>query len=255
MTTPEIADVCVLACAEAFRGDADRVVSPMGTVPRVGALLAKATFEPDLLLTDGQARILRDAVPLGAEPDAVTEGWLPFREVFQVLNRGRRHVMMGASQIDRHGNQNISAIGDWKQPTVQLLGSRGAPGNTINHTTSYWVAGQSPRVFVDQVDFVSGVGTDRAARACPAGSDHELRVVVTDLAVLDLQGPDGTLRVVSTHPGVSVDDVQAASSFELAVADDVGTTPAPTPEQQELIDRFDPRGARFREVPRRQDDT
>ena len=247
MTTPEIADVCVLACAEAFRGDADRVVSPMGTVPRIGALLAKATFQPDLLLTDGEARILRDPVPLGTEADAVPEGWLPFREVFQVLNGGRRHVMMGASQLDRHGNQNISAIGDWKQPTVQLLGSRGAPGNTVNHTTSYWLASQSPRVLVDTVDFVSGVGTDRA----PAGADHELRVVVTDLAVLDLHGPGATLRIVSTHPGVTVDQVQAASGFPLAVADDVTTTAAPSDDQQALIDSFDPRGARFREVPRR----
>lgn len=243
------ADVCVLACAEAFRGDADRVVSPMGTIPRLGALLAKATFEPDLLLTDGEARILRDPVPLGQEADAVAEGWLPFREVFQVLNAGRRHVMMGASQLDRFGNQNISAIGDWKQPTVQLLGSRGAPGNTVNHTTSYWVASQSPRVLVESVDFVSGVGTDRA----PAGSDHELRAVVTDLAVLDLRGPGGTMRIVSTHPGVSVAQVQDASGFTLAVADDCHETPTPTDEQLALIERFDPRGARFREVPRGED--
>lgn len=247
MTTPETVDVCVVACAEAFRGDADRVVSPMGTVPRLGALLARATFEPDLLLTDGEARILRDPVPLGAERDAVTEGWLPFRDVFQVVNAGTRHVMMGASQLDRYGNQNISAIGAWKQPTVQLLGARGAPGNTVNHTTSYWLAGQSPRVLVETVDFVSGVGTDRA----PDGTDHELRVVVTDLAVLDLRGPGATLRIVSTHPGVSVEDVQAASSFTLAVAEDVTTTPAPTPDQQAWIEWFDPRGARFREVPRR----
>lgn len=244
----ETADVCVLACAEAFRGDADRVVSPMGTVPRLGALLAKSTFEPDLLLTDGEARILRDPVPLGAEADAVTEGWLPFRDVFQVVNAGTRHVMMGASQIDRHGNQNISAIGDWKQPTVQLLGSRGAPGNTVNHTTSYWLASQSPRVLVEAVDFVSGVGTDRA----DPDHGHELRCVVTDLAVLDLQGPDGTLRIRSTHPGVTIDQVQAASSFPLAVADDVTTSPTPTPAQLALIEQLDPRGARFREVPRRE---
>lgn len=242
----EIANVCVLACAEAFRGDADRVVSPMGTIPRLGALLAKATFEPDLLLTDGETRLLADPVPLGAESDAVTEGWTPFREVFQVVNAGRRHVMMGASQLDRFGNQNISAIGDWKQPKVQLLGARGGPGNTANHTTSYWVANQSARILVDTVDFVSGLGTDRAGPA----TFHDLRVVVTDLAVLDLQGPDGTLRIISTHPGVSVDDVQEASSFPLAEADEVGVTATPDEDQQALIDHFDPQDARFREVPR-----
>jgi acyl CoA:acetate/3-ketoacid CoA transferase beta subunit len=245
-TMTERADVCVLACAEAFRGDADRVVSPMGTIPRLGALLAKATFEPDILLSDGETRVLAEPVPLGAEADAATEGWIPFRDVFQVVNAGLRHVMMGATQVDQHGNQNISALGDWKQPKVQLLGARGAPGNTANHTTSYWVSSHSPRVFVEAVDFVSGIGTNRADGAV----FHDLRVIVTDLAVLDLRGPDGTLRIVSTHPGVSVDDVREATGFPLAVADPVATSPTPTAEQQALIDHFDPRGLRFREVPR-----
>ena len=66
--------------------------------------------------------------------------------------------MMGASQLDRYGNQNISCIGDWARPKSQLLGVRGAPGNTINHPTSYWVPRHSPRVFVERVDMVSGIG-------------------------------------------------------------------------------------------------
>ena len=147
------ADVCVAACADAFKGDGEIVASPMGTIPRIGALLARATFEPDLLIGDGEAYLQAG--------DGVTEAWLPFRSVFDVVAAGMRHVMMGASQIDRYGNQNISAVGDWQRPTVQLLGSRGAPGNTVNHTTSYWVPNHSPRVFVDTVDFVSGVGYDR----------------------------------------------------------------------------------------------
>ncbi len=244
------ADVCVAAVAEVFRGDGGRIVSPMGLVPRLGALLAWSTFEPDLIVSDGEAQLLAGPVPLGAEADAPKEGWLPFRDVFQVLNAGLRHVMMGASQLDRFGNQNISAIGDWKQPKVQLLGARGAPGNTANHTTSYWVAGHSPKIFVEHVDFVSGVGTDRAKANELIRDLHDLRAVVTDLAVLDLHGPDQTLRIRSTHPGVSVDDVQQATGFDLAVADDLATTPAPTGEQLAIIDHLDPRGLRFREVPR-----
>ncbi len=74
----------------------------------------------------------------------VVEGWIPFRRVFDVVAYGKRHVMMGATQIDRHGNQNISAIGDFDRPTRQLLGARGAPGNTVNNRTSYWVPRHSP---------------------------------------------------------------------------------------------------------------
>src|SRR5688500_10727347 len=139
MTGATRADVCVAACADAFRGDGEIVISPMAPIPRLGARLARATFEPDLLLTDGEAYLI--------DADGSVEGWLPFRSVFDVVAAGRRHVMMGASQVDRFGNQNISAVGDWQRPTAQLLGARGAPGNTVNHTTSYWVPRHSTRVF------------------------------------------------------------------------------------------------------------
>lgn len=242
MTGVSRADICVIACAEAWRGDGEIVCSPMGTIPRFGALLARATFEPDLLLSDGEA-FLQTA-------EGATEGWLPFRTVFDVVAAGTRHVMMGASQIDRFGNQNISAVGDWNKPTVQLLGSRGAPGNTLNHTTSYWVPNHSPRVFVEQVDFVSGVGYDRAAKAgAEAARFHEIRVVVTNLAVLDFATPDNAMRVRSVHPGVTVDEVLAATGFDLVVPDDLAETRVPTSDELQLIGTLDPDGTRSKEVP------
>ena len=235
------ADVCVAACADAFRGDGEIVASPMGTIPRIGALLARATFEPDLLIGDGEA-CLQTA-------DGITEAWLPFRSVFDVVAAGTRHVMMGASQIDRYGNQNISAVGDWQRPTVQLLGSRGAPGNTVNHTTSYWVPNHSPRVFVKSVDFVSGVGYDRAAQAGPEATRfHEIRVVVTNLAVLDFATDDHRMRLRSVHPGVTVEQVVAATGFELEVGDAVETR-VPTDDELALIRSLDPAGGRSKEVP------
>ncbi len=128
---------------------------------------------------DGDLRELADG-------GRVVEGWLPFREVFTMLAAGKRHVMMGAAQIDQFGNQNISCIGDWARPKAQLLGVRGAPGNTVNHPVSYWVPKHSRRVFVDRVDMASGVGYDRANGLSGRTSGfHELRRVVTNLAVLD----------------------------------------------------------------------
>jgi acyl CoA:acetate/3-ketoacid CoA transferase beta subunit len=102
----------------------------MGTMPMLGALLARASFEPDLLVSDGEAYFVAGDLPLGATPQVV-EGWIPFRSVFDTLWGGRRHAMMGASQLDRWGNQNIANIGPWAKPQVQLLGVRGGPGNTV----------------------------------------------------------------------------------------------------------------------------
>jgi acyl CoA:acetate/3-ketoacid CoA transferase beta subunit len=231
--TPGRAEVCIVACAEAWRGDGAILASPMGLIPGLGARLARLTFAPDLLVTDGEATLL--------DAEGNVEGWLPYAKVFTMVAAGRRHVMMGAAQIDRHGNQNISCIGDWKRPKAQLLGVRGAPGNTVNHPVSYWVPRHSPRVFVPRVDMVSGVGYDRGA--------HELRVVVTNLAVLDFGGPDRTMRLRSVHPGVEVGDVRAATGFELAVPGEVPVTRTPTPAELALIGQLDPDGKRQAEVP------
>ncbi len=249
MSTPPAtrADICVVACAEAFRGDGEILASPMGTIPRLGARLAKRTFEPDLVLSDGEAYLVDD--PGSAAP--VIEGWLPYRHIFNFVWHGKRHVLMGATQIDRYGNQNISCIGDFHKPKVQLLGVRGAPGNTINHPTSYWVPRQSARVLVERVDLVSGVGYDRArAMGAKAARFHEIRVVITDLAVLDFDTPDRSMRLRSVHRGASVADVIARTGFALVVPESVPETRMPTAAELRLIrEDLDPDGTRHQEVP------
>ena len=232
---PTLDEICVVACADAWRGDGEILASPMGIVPTIGARLAGATFEPDLLITDGEASLVANPLPVGpGDHDKVIEGWLPFRSVFDLVWAGRRHVMMGASQIDRFGNQNISCIGEWRRPKVQLLGARGAPGNTVNHATSYWIPNHSPRVFVEEVHFVSGVGYRRASEDGVA-EHHEIRRVVTDMAVLDFETSDHLMRLRSVHPGVSVEDVEKATGFQLQIPDQVEETTIPTEEELELI--------------------
>ena len=152
---------------------------------------------------------------------------------------------MGASQMDRFGNQNFAAIGDYRKPKAQLLGLRGAPGNLINHATSYWIPNQA-RAFVESVDVVSGPGHDRvAALPEPSGRFHEIRRVVTNLAAYDFETPDLTMRLRSVHPGVTVDQVLASTPFELTVPEDVAASRPPTTEELHLIrEVIDPNGLR-----------
>jgi acyl CoA:acetate/3-ketoacid CoA transferase beta subunit len=240
---PTRAEVCAVACAEAWRGDGEILASPIGFIPTLGAKLARATFAPDLLLTDGVARLV--------DADGAVEGWMPYRSVFDVVWSGRRHVLMGATQIDRFGNQNIAAIGDYARPRAQLLGPRGAPGNTVNHATSYWVPKHTPRVFVDDVDFVSGVGPARARREGGTLPGHnDIRCVITDLCVMDFQGPDNSARLRSVHPGVTVHEVVEQTGFPLVIADGLPETRAPSDEELRLIrEVIDPTGVRLQEVP------
>ncbi|MGV9706967.1 CoA-transferase subunit beta [Streptomyces sp. NPDC003483] len=236
------AEYCVIACAEAWRDEGEVLASPMGTIPSIGARLARRTFSPDLLMTDGEALLVG--------PDGTPEGWLPYRRHLTAVTGGRRHVMMGASQIDRFGNQNISCVGDWERPRRQLLGVRGAPVNTLNNPTSYWIPKHSRRVFVERVDMVCGVGYDRAAALGPSAARfHRIPRVVTDLAVLDFATPDRSMRLASLHPGVTVEEVREATGFDLCVPAEVPYTREPTALELELIRAvIDPGGARDREV-------
>jgi acyl CoA:acetate/3-ketoacid CoA transferase beta subunit len=248
-TTTEVtrAEYCAVACAELFSGAGEIMVSPMAPLPSIGARLARMTTEPDLLLTDGEALLLAQTPALGDR--GPIEGWMPFRKVFDVLASGRRHVVMGANQIDRFGNQNLSAFGPLQHPTRQMFGVRGAPGNTINHATSYWVPRHSKRVFCDHVDVVSGIGYDKIDPDNPAYRFVNVFRVVSNLGVFDFGGPERTMRAVSRHPGVSADEVAENTAFEIAGLADAGETREPSAEELRLIrEVIDPRGVRNREV-------
>ncbi|MDP9823163.1 CoA-transferase subunit beta [Nocardioides massiliensis] len=246
------ADVCAAAVADAFSEDGEIFGSPMGLMPMLGVRLAKLTSNPDLVLSDGESLFLGGVPPVGAKADVV-EGWIPFRRVFDVVAYGKRHVMMGATQVDKDGNQNISAIGPFDRPKRQLLGSRGAPGNTVSNRTSYWVPKHSTRVFVDAVDVVSGVGPKRAKEAGVGASKYnDIHRIVTNLAVFDVKGPGDTVRLLSVHPGVTVAEVQEATGFDLGVSDPAAVPETRTPTMEELVlirEVLDPKGLRFKEVP------
>jgi acyl CoA:acetate/3-ketoacid CoA transferase beta subunit len=244
--------VCVVAIAECFRGDGETLANPIGTIPMIGGRLARASFEPDLLMTDGEAALVANDEAFDFASGKVLESYNPYRAMFDMVWSGKRHVIMSGSQIDAFGNHNFAAIGDdFATPRVQLLGFRGAPGNTIQNATSYWIPNHSTQIFVRRVDTVTGVGSDRAAALAPAQSKYfGLRRVVTNLCVMDFAGPAGRLRLVSVHRGVTVDEVVAATGFELAMADPVAPSRLPDANELFLIrEVIDPTGLREREVP------
>jgi acyl CoA:acetate/3-ketoacid CoA transferase beta subunit len=246
------AEICAVAIAETFRGEGEILVSPIGTLPMLGARLAKLTFAPDILMTDGVASLVANVQPLGGAkgPDPIVEGWMNYRRVFDTLWSGTRHVMMGATQVDRFGNQNISCIGPFEKPKAMLLGFRGAPGNTLNHPTSYWVPNHSPRCFVEKVDVVTGVGYDRAAELGEVATRfHDIRRVISNLGVFDFATPDRSMRLASIHPGVAVDEIVKNTAFELNIPSDLSESRLPTDDELQILrEVLDPKGMASQEV-------
>src|SRR3954469_25964551 len=99
------AEVCAVACAELFRDAGEIMVSPMANMVSIGARLARLTFSPDILLTDGEARLMADTPALGVV--GAIEGWMPFGRVFETLAWGRRHVVLGAHHINPYHNKQL----------------------------------------------------------------------------------------------------------------------------------------------------
>ena len=243
-----LAELVIVAAAEAWRNDGEVMATGIGPLPRIGAGLAKTTFNPALQTIDGECWYTSQPVPPGkrhVEPEI--EGWANYDRVFYALWSGRRHAMVGPVQIDRFGQANISIIGDHKKPKTAFLGARGFPGNSISHPNSFFFPAHSKKAFVEgEVDFVCMAGYNPArylGGKAPAGLD--LRIIVTNLCVMDFGGPEHAIRVKSFHPGVTFEEVQDNTGFPLARPDgDIPVTPAPTAEQLAKIEQLDPNGVR-----------
>ena len=243
-----LAELVIVACAEAWRDDGEVMATGIGPLPRLGAGLAKTSFNPRLQTTDGEVYYTSEPAPPGKRVGTVEiEGVANYDRVFSALWGGRRHAMVGPVQLDRFGQANISVIGDHAKPKAAMLGARGFPGNSVSHPNSFFMASHNTRAFVaGEVDFVCMAGYNPARYLNgkpPARLD--LRRIVTNLCVMDFGGPDHAIRVVSLHPGVSFDELQDNTGFPLAKIDgDIPDTPTPTAEQLALIARLDPNGVR-----------
>lgn len=246
-----LAELCIAAVTEAFRTDREIVGTGIGPIPRLGVGLAKLTHSPGLMMTDGEAYLVEQPVPIGPRDydDRKKAGYLPFSRFFDAaVWTGRRHAMVTPTQVDRFGQTNLSALGGThEQPKVQMLGARGFPGNGIYHPNSMFIPVHSERVFVEgEVDRISSPGYNPARRIEGGNySGIDLRRIVTNLCVMDFAGADNAPRVISLHPGVSFAEVQEATGFELEDAVD-GETPLPSEDQLAIIASLDPHGIRHK---------
>ncbi|WP_213308445.1 CoA-transferase subunit beta [Paraburkholderia sacchari] len=244
-----LVDRIICAAARAWQNDGEVLATGIGIVPRLAASLCMSMHNRDLMMTDSEAWLVSEPVPLGPRgaQDIKRETWMGFSRIFENVWGGKRHAMVGPTQIDRYGQANISMVGDdYRRPKVQMLGVRGFPGNSINHANSFFVPQHNRKVFVEgEVDMVASVGYNPAR--LPRGysfDDIDIRSVYTNLCVMDFGGPGRQLRLRTLHPGVSVQDVQEATGFPVHVPDVIAETAAPGAQELELLARLDPRNLR-----------
>lgn len=246
-------EMMIVAAARELAGQ--RVCFVGVGLPNIAVNLAKLTVAPDLELVyeSGVFGARPARLPLSIGDPTIVTGATAVTSMLDLfalyLQGGLIDVgFLGAAQIDRFGNINTTVIGPYDHPRTRLPGSGGACEIAINARRVFVVMRQSARSFVERIDFRTSPGNLGGAEASARirkeqgwmGSGPS--VVVTDLGIYHFDEA-GEMRLDSLHPGATLESVRASMGWEVAVADELAETPAPTPDELRLIrEQLDPAG-------------
>jgi glutaconate CoA-transferase subunit B len=198
--------------------------------PNAAANLARRLHAPGCVLVyeSGAIGAQPTRLPLSIGDDDLADTSLELVGVVEMFNfwigGGRIDVgFLGAAQIDSHANLNTTAIGPYDHPKVRLPGAGGAPEIAARAKEVIVIVRQSPRAFVEKLDFITSLGHERGST-----------VVITDLGVLR-PADGGELELVALHPGVEVEQAREATGWELRVAADLATTDPVTDRELDTL--------------------
>lgn len=221
------------------------VVGTASYEPAAACRLAQLTHAPNLtLLFGGIGAINPELKPMPPSTADIrsmrgAEGVVGIDEVGDYQLAGRIDLFFaGGIQIDRYGNLNLVGTGDYAHPRFRGPGSVGLPYLSRDKNIFFFTRAHNRRTFVERVDFVSGPGyLDGPGSRSRAGLDEDQgpSLVVTNLAVMDFDPESKRMRLISIHPGVSLETVVENTGFELLQPSHVSVTAAPTPEELRLI--------------------
>ncbi len=220
--------------------------------PMVATMLAQRTHAPNLL-------IIFEAGGMGPQVPALPISVGDSRTFHKAVAASSMHDVMAAAQagyidygflggaaIDAYGNLNTTVIGDWEKPKVRLPGSGGANDlGSFCWQTIYTLRNQSKRTFVKKLDFITTPGWldgpgGRARASLPTGCGPYR--VITQLGLYGFDEATKRIKLLSIHPGVTVDEVQDNSEFEILIPENVPVTEPPTAEERRILHEIDPTG-------------
>jgi glutaconate CoA-transferase subunit B len=236
------AEMMTVAAARAL-GNRDICFVGIG-LPSAACNLARMTHAPGLTLIyeSGTIETKPRVLPLSIGDGELCETALTtvsVPEMFRYWLQGGRITVgfLGGAQVDRFGNLNSTVIGKYGSPKVRLPGAGGATEIATSCGRIFIVMRQSPRTFVNRLDFMTTLGhgpTGRERRELGVATEGPA-LLVTDLCIMKPGEETKEMAVVSLHPGVTMDAVRAATGWELRAADTVTETPQPTAAELEVL--------------------
>ncbi|HNT23843.1 MAG TPA: CoA-transferase [Anaerolineales bacterium] len=230
--------------------DGDTVFVGVG-LPNLACNLARHTHAPNLMMIyeAGVIGAQPARLPLSIGDPTLVSGALSVCSMYDIfafyLQRGNVDVgFMGGAQIDRFGNINATVIGDYQHPKVRLPGSGGSMEIAAWANRCYLLTPHQKRRFPEKLDFRTSAGFlgGRGERQAAGLRGGGMLAVVTDLGVME---PDenGELVLTALHPGASAEQARANTGWDLKVASDLKTTPAPSAEELRILrEELDPQG-------------
>jgi len=220
-------------------------------LPMIAGMLAQRTHAPNLLIifeaggvgprvpvlpiSVGESRTFYDAAAASSMHDVMSFSQAGYID----------YGFLGAAMIDPYGNINTTVIGEHANPRVRLPGSGGANDVGSFCWRTIIMMRQEKRRFLKKVDFITTPGYldgpgAREASGLPAGSGPYR--VITQLGLYGFDPATKRIKLLAMHPGVTVDQIQENSEFEILIPERVGTTKPPTPEERLLLREIDPTG-------------
>jgi glutaconate CoA-transferase subunit B len=245
--TPDLMIYAMALEIENFNTVLHGVSSPL---PVLAMSVARKTHAPDMAYISGAEgvdpeldRIYPSSFDTRLNRNAVA--YFGLHEAFDLAQRGELDVMfLGAAQVDCNGNTNLSLIGDIERPKVQLPGGAASAFlMPITPKVVVWVTRHSNKVFVEEVDFVTGQGYNHRSEEYKV---NEI-VVISNLAVMNFKNPERKMQIQHYHPDHTIEEIKDSTGFDLRVAPDASETPVPTQDVLELIAEIDRDGVRLSE--------
>ncbi|MFQ5611400.1 MAG: CoA-transferase subunit beta [Anaerolineae bacterium] len=251
MTDPPYTRSELMVVAAAREIEDDEVAFVGMRLPLLSFQLAQSTHAPNAV-SIFELGIIRDApapemlYTMGDLPNLCGAQWLSdLVDVMGILQQGLVDVsFIGGAEVDRYGNLNTTYIGGARNPQVRLPGSGGACDLASLAKRHLIIMKHEPRRFVERVSYITSPGYGdgpgwRERAGLPRGGPS---TVITTLGILRFAEDSKEMVLTSVHPGVTVEEVKAATGWPLRVAADVGQTPEPSAEELKILRGFDPHG-------------
>ncbi len=248
----EYTTIELMACAAA-RTLEDKKSVLVGTgLPIIAAVLAQRTHAPNLLIVFEAGGIGPQVpmLPISVGDSRTFHKALMANSMDYVMSTAQMgyidYGFLGAAQIDPYGNINTTVIGAHEQPKVRLPGSGGANDAGSLCWQTVILMQQDARKFVEKIDFVttpgylSGSGA-REKVGLPTGTGPFR--VITQLGTMGFDDKSKRMMLLSTHLGVSLEQVKANTGFSLILPKKVTMTEPPTVEELSVLRKdIDPTG-------------